>query len=173
MLCPTCQTVVPDGSGFCPACGAALRDMTSMDEIQGEIEVVEVTAEIMPETPAAEAGAGAAPMGDGITTALTLRGPAGEAAPAVVRARELALAAWRQPAVRAAVKTGASAVALSLAMRAARQALASPRPRRTVTRSVLPTLTDLFQPEAQGSANEGEYEVVETIFYMRRVVRRH
>lgn len=172
MLCPTCQTAVPGGSGFCPTCGATIRDMTGRDDTDNldEIEVVEVTAEIMPESPAPVADSGEPAMNDDITTALTIRGPAGEPIPALNRARELALAAWRQPAVRAVVRTGASAVALSLAMRAARQALASPRPRRTATRSALPAMAELFQPEAR--ERDGEYVVVETIFYMRRVVRR-
>ncbi len=171
MFCPTCQTVVRDGPGFCPTWGEALRDVEAIDVI----EVVEVTAELMPDTPVETMGGEAPRAGASSTsTALAIRRVPGELSPPLARAGQLALAAWRQPAVRAAVKTGASAVALSLAVRAARQVLVSPRTRRELargmTRSVMPSLTDLFANEHD--AQDGDYEVVETVFYMRRIVRR-
>lgn len=164
MYCPTCQMAVRDSYDYCPTCGGTMRDVAETDDI----EVVEVTAEVMPETPTTSTSQPA--TNDDIIRTLAVRRPSGELTPTLSRAREVALAAWRQPAVRAAVRTGASAVALSLAMRIARQALASPRARRTVTRTALPALSDFFRPEAERPT--GEYEVVETIFYMRRIVRR-
>lgn len=164
MYCPTCQMAVRDSHDYCPTCGGTMRDVAATDDI----EVVEVTAEVMPETPMTSTGEPAT-NGDIIRT-LAVRRASGELTPAFSRAREVALAAWRQPAVRAAVRTGASAVALSLAVRLARQAIASPRARGTVTRTALPALSEFFRPETEGPS--GDYEVVETIFYMRRVVRR-
>lgn len=165
MFCPTCQMVVPDGPGVCPACGDTLRDLAATDEI----EVVEVTAELMPDVATVPPDGSAIP--DAIpATALAVRPAAAELSPALTRAGQLAIAAWRQPAVRAAVKTGASAVALSLAFRAARQALASPSARRAVARDALPSLSDLFH--TGNEPPDGRYVVVETYIYMRRVVRR-
>lgn len=168
MFCPTCQTVVRDGPGVCPACGGTLRGLAATDEID-EIEVVEVIAELMPDSAPDPLDGDVSP--DSVaSTALAVRPASRELSPALSRAGQFAVAAWRQPAVRAAVKTGASAVALSLAMRIARQALASPSARRTVVRDALPSLSDLFH-----SGNEtpgGRYVVVETYIYMRRVVVR-
>src|SRR5579884_1167271 len=64
--------------------------------------------------------------------------------PALARLAQLPALAWRQPAVRSAVKTGASAVALSVAVRAAGRVLASRAAREAARESLLPTLTDLM-----------------------------
>lgn len=167
MFCPTCQTVVFDGPGFCPTCGDTMREVAPADEI----EVVEVTAELLPDAPpdASPAHTPRDPVAS-TSTALAVRRTDETLSPALVRAGRFALAAWRQPAVRAAVKTGASAVALSVALRVARQALTVPSARRLATRTVLPSLPDLFH--AENEPPNGKYEVVETFFYMRRVVRR-
>lgn len=133
------------------------------------VEVVEATAEVGSGEPALMGTEASSEV-----NALTVSEPSSRfTLPVPVRLAELSVAAWRQPAVRAAVKTGASALALSLAMRAARRALIRPTARRAVTRAVLPALTDLLQPEVP---NERDHErgavVVETFVYMRRVVRR-
>ncbi len=82
--------------------------------------------------------------------------------------------AWQQPAVRSAVKTGAGAILLSLAMRAARQWLLEPRHRRTVTNALEPALGELLRP-AEGERrrwSQRGVEVTETFIYVRRTVRR-
>lgn len=166
MYCPTCGVVLRISSGFCPTCGAALTG--APEDMR---EVVEVVGEVMPDTTPADARHGETPQQEAPIAALTLRRAGGELVPPLARASALARAAWRQPAVRAAVKTSASALAVSLAMRAARQAMAaSLAPRRRAERSRLPSLADIFAGES--GARDGEYEITETVFYMRRVVRR-
>lgn len=166
MYCPTCGVVVRNGSALCPTCGTALT--AAPDDMR---EVVEVMGEVMIDTPPEDAPDGEAPRAYAPSTALTVRRGSSELVPPLARAGQLALAAWRQPAVRAAVKTSASALALSLAMRAARQALTGPHAiRRPASRGMLPSLADIFGGEH--GDRDGEYEVVETMFYMRRVVRR-
>ncbi|HLJ81214.1 MAG TPA: hypothetical protein VKT52_07010 [Ktedonobacterales bacterium] len=163
MFCPTCQTVVWAALDTCPTCGGTMREVAAGDAV----EVVEATAEVGSGEPAVMGAE--APVE---VNALTLSVPAARfALPVPVRLAELSVAAWRQPAVRAAVKTGASALALSLAMSAARRALIRPQARRAVVRSVLPTLTDLLQPEAPND-HYGSALVVETFVYMRQVVVR-
>ena len=166
MFCPSCQTVVRGGPGFCPTCGDTMRDVSATDAV----EVVEVTAAVMPGMPADVSAYNDPSRERDTTMALAVRRPTGDLAPALARAGQLALAAWRQPAVRAAVKTGTTAVALSLAVRAARQAMVPSRARRAATRTMLPSLADLMARENE--PNRGDYQVVETVFYMRRVVRR-
>jgi hypothetical protein len=86
--------------------------------------------------------------------------------------------AWRQPAVRSAVKTGAGAVALALMARAARRWLAGQQAGRRATESLLPAVADALRlpqngprPRRERGADEGAV-VVETFIYARRVMRR-
>lgn len=161
MFCPTCQTVVWAALETCPTCGGTMREVEAGDAV----DVVEATAEIGTGEPAAGLDASGVP--DPLAVAATSERMA---LPVSVRLAELTFAAWRQPAVRAAVKTGASALALSLAMRAARHALLRPSTRRVVLRPVLPTLSDLLPSEADARRERGPV-VIETFVYVRRVVR--
>jgi hypothetical protein len=130
------------------------------------VDVVEATAEVGAGEPVADSET---PVQAG---ALAVAEPSGPfALPVPMRLAELTLVAWRQPAVRAAVKTGASALALSLALRAARHILTHPGARRAVTRSALPSLSGLLQPESSDGREHGAM-VIETYVYMRRVIRR-
>ncbi|HEX8033265.1 MAG TPA: hypothetical protein VF510_05435, partial [Ktedonobacterales bacterium] len=92
----------------------------------------------------------------------------------LTRIPELSLLAWQQPAVRSAVKTGAGAIMLSLAMRAARQWLLEPRNRRAVTDSLGSALGELLRPaEGEQRPRQGHgVEVSETFIYVRRTFRR-
>ena len=81
--------------------------------------------------------------------------------------------AWRQPVVRAAVRTGASAVALSVALRMAGRLVTSRNLRRAATASAAPDLVDLLRPGKQRTLRRGRsVEVSETFIYMRRITRR-
>jgi hypothetical protein len=81
--------------------------------------------------------------------------------------------AWRQPAVRAVVRTGASAVALSVALRVAGRLVTSRSARQIATQAALPGLTELLAPGEQRVARRGrDVEVSETFIYMRRITRR-
>ena len=81
--------------------------------------------------------------------------------------------AWRQPAVRAAVRTGATAVALSVALRMAGRLVTSRSARQVATQAALPGLAELLEPGDQRVARHGRgSEVTETFIYTRRVTRR-
>ena len=159
MFCPTCQTVVWTEPETCPTCGGTMRAVAAGDAV----EIVEAVAEPRTDEPANDEHA---PSG---VTALTVAQPA--TLPLPVRLAELSVAAWRQPAVRAAIKTGASALALSLAMRAARRALTRSPSRRLAARPTLPALSDLLPRETPDGRERGTI-VIETFVYIRRVVRR-
>ncbi|HLZ23592.1 MAG TPA: hypothetical protein VKQ30_15880 [Ktedonobacterales bacterium] len=162
MFCPTCQTVVWSAPDICPTCGGMMREVAAGDSV----EVVEGSAELGVGEPAKD-DATSSEM-----SALAVAGSSGRVTlPAPVRLAEVSVAAWRQPAVRAAIKTGASALALTLAMRAARHMLARPPARRAAIRTVLPTLSDLLQSEAPDGRERGTM-VIETFVYVRRVIRR-
>ena len=95
----------------------------------------------------------------------------------------LAALAWRQPAVRSVVTTGASAVALSLAWRVAGAALSGGRARNALLAE------DALVSELLGGASPGKRlsrlsrlsrrvgkrrrgDVVEEVVYVRRITRR-
>lgn len=169
MFCPTCQTVLREAPELCPACGETMRPIAASDAV----EVVEGTA---------ESGVYTAVRLDEVSgiddvpaQSFALVAPSRQPAlPVLARLPELTAQVWRQPAVRAAVKTGASAIALSLAVRAARVALSGRGPRRALTSTALPALSDLLAPrESALPSQRAQYgEVVETYIYMRRVIRR-
>lgn len=81
--------------------------------------------------------------------------------------------AWRQPAVRVVVQTGASAVALSVALRVAGRLVTSRSARQLATQAALPHLTELLAPGEQRVPRRGRgIEVSETFIYVRRITRR-
>ena len=83
------------------------------------------------------------------------------------------MVAWRQPAVRAAVRTGASAVALSVALRVAGRLVTSRSARRVATQAALPGMLDLLDPGERQTSRRGHgVEVSETFIYVRRITRR-
>ena len=165
MFCPACQAVLPHEAERCPTCDAELRPALAVDSVA----LVEAAA-VTPVEPAADREPG---------TAIVVRGAQDRALTSLTRAAQLPALVWRRPAVRAAVKTGASAVALSLALRAARMLLAARRQtaRQPVpANSLLPTLTDLLrtheQPPATSSPDRPQARVVsETIIYIRHSMR--
>jgi hypothetical protein len=71
------------------------------------------------------------------------------------------------------VRTGASAVALSVALRVAGRLVTSRSARQIATQAALPGLTELLAPGEQRVARRGRgVEVSETFIYMRRITRR-
>jgi hypothetical protein len=169
MLCPTCQTVLLDSPERCPACGERLRP-TEAGERGADGEASR-----------SQEGADAA-RGEATTvvreTALVPVAPAERPLSPLARISAVPAAVWSRPAVRAAVKTGASVVALSLALRLARQALAA---RGTPGRLAAPALPRLLaetlpQPRRSGRRGEpvsngtGAYSE-EVFIFARRVVR--
>jgi hypothetical protein len=94
----------------------------------------------------------------------------------IVRQAGLPALLWQQPAVRVAVQSAAGAIAVTLGMRLLRAWLAHPRAAGRVASSVLPAFADLLQApnmaEADLARRERDGEVVETVVFMRWVVRR-
>jgi hypothetical protein len=174
MFCPSCQLVVQGDAGSpvevaapCPVCGGTLRDISAADAV----EMVEATASL---------GGAGEPAADGAADAsrAVVRVPERPLPLSLSRLSALPALAWRQPVVRAAVRTGASALALSLAVRAARAIVVGRRARATMTDTVLPTVAELLQsprstPTARPTSGLApRVEIVETFIYVRRIVRR-
>ncbi|HEV2404207.1 MAG TPA: hypothetical protein VGR88_02075, partial [Ktedonobacterales bacterium] len=94
----------------------------------------------------------------------------------LARLPRLTVVAWSQPKVRAAMKTGASALALTLAMRAAGRMLTDRRSRGGASRAVGSLLGEALRPtrptRASDSASHGEMvEILETYISVRTVRR--
>lgn len=168
MFCPTCQTVMRVDGVLCPTCGDAIHPIEATD-------VVEVV-----ESSAAYAVGGARGTNGGAALTITRARdaalvPSGTKPVSLLsRLPELSMLAWQQPAIRSAVKTGAGAIALSLAMRVARQWLLEPRRRKAVTDSLGPALGELLRPtEGEQRLRRGRgVEVTETFILIRRTFRR-
>lgn len=171
MYCPTCQTVMRVDEALCPTCGDAIHPIRATDVV----EVVESSA-------TSAAFAERVDFDTSGDTVITITGAMDAALVAsgkkpmslLARLPELSLLAWRQPAIRSAVKTGAGAIMLSLTMRAARQWLLEPRRRRTATDSLRPALGELLRPTVREQRRwQGRgVEVTETFIYIRRTLRR-
>jgi hypothetical protein len=105
----------------------------------------------------------------------------GALAARLATAATLATAAWRQPVVRSAVTTGASAVALSLVWRVAGAALSGGKARRALLptlaegESLAPMVGELLRgatPSKRLRRRGRRGEIVEEVVYIRRVFRR-
>jgi hypothetical protein len=168
MFCPSCQLVVAEAPETCPACGGALRNIGAADAV----ELVEATASIAGADTGSGARAHASTAGSDIRAVARL--PRQEV-PALARLAELPARAWRQPAVRSAVRTGAGALALSLMVHAARTVITSRRARGQVTDGMVPAVLRALQPQTQGQRSDERGQaavVVETLIYVRQTVRR-
>jgi hypothetical protein len=166
MVCPVCEADAVPVKDVCPHCGAALP-MALNGEVRGIVEGTAQRGPISAELPllAEGEGEGAAGPARAHATSLTVTRPA---LPAVL---------WQQPAVRAVAQAGAGAVALTLGLRLLRAWLARPRAAHQVVSSALPLMAELI--EQGGRAGEpptrrGERgtEMVETVIYVQRVMRR-
>jgi len=179
MWCSTCQSVVPAhderaGESRCPDCGGALRPVTTTAD-----------AAVTSENLAQQAWHGGALDDEApvehveqIERALIVRRQPEAPVTVFERVTALPALAWRQPAVRSVVKTGAGAVALALVARAARRWLAGPQRGRGAGERLLPAIADALgspqngpRPRRERGSDEGAV-VVETFTYARRVIRR-
>jgi hypothetical protein len=165
MFCPSCQLVVRgEVAAPCPVCGGTLRDINVSDAV----ELVEATASL---------GGIGDPGADGTVdaTRAVVRSSPRPLPVALSRLSALPAVAWRQPVVRAAVRTGASALALSLAARAARAVVSGRRASAQLPQATLPSVFDLLQSPSAPRRMSGpapRVEVIETFVYVRRVIRR-
>ncbi len=170
LRCPTCGADTVHAAEVCLACGQPLVARSGGARSLAPVRIVEADAPAPREraqSPAVE---------------LAVRPPAeamqSERPGARALLPRLAALAWRQPAVRSVVKTGASAVALSLVWRVTGAALTSGRARRALaptTESLAPMVGDLLRgatPSKRLRQRGRRGEVVEEIVYIRRVFRR-
>jgi hypothetical protein len=169
--CPACGASAARDASYCVGCGQPLRRLAPMN---APMRVVEAEAPALSELSDWPAGGALS-----IEAATTERPPAlperlGE------RVVTLASAAWRQPAVRSVVTTGASAVALSLIWRVAGAALRGGRARRLLVsqmadESLAPMVGELLRgatPARRLRRRGRRGEIVEEMIYVRRVFRR-
>ena len=163
--CALCGASAAPDANYCTACGEPLQSLQPVQPLRArpgrrslmrvrivEADVVATSAQPQP-----------------AETALA------------TRLATLATAAWRQPVVRSAVTTGASAVALSLVWRVAGAALSGGKARRallpslTEGESVAPMVGDLLRGATPGKRlrRRGRRgEIVEEVVYIRRIFRR-
>lgn len=167
MICPTCKAVVEVLEGTCPSC---LSEPTP-------ITIIESTPMDAASSPYHASASLPPTLRLPTEYALQRRQPL--AHPVLASLPRLPALLWRQPIVRASVRTGASAVALSLALRMAGRLLTNRTTSSPTNSTILPALADLFaSPESTArrptrrrprhhAAHEGE--AVETLIYIRRV----
>ena len=168
MVCPTCLTDLREAPSRCSVCGTDLATAEATPPlmegiVEGVVREAPLDGEHLESTAAVHT--------------LTVVRPAERQVSLLQRAALLPALAWQQPAVRAAVKTGASAVALSLAARAARQWLRpTVIPRPSLSESALPALMDALRERDLARRPDGPRDqgavVSETFVYIRRVIRR-
>jgi hypothetical protein len=186
MLCPTCQTVALTTLERCPSCGQELRRVVPEGALTSVAAVVPPCPGDNHSTATVPSAAAESPivgtfagLRERPELALIVAEPVARRLPLLARVPELPALAWRQPVVRAVVKTGAGALVLSLAVRAARQALAG-RGRAGVSppHDALPRLlAELLPPEEPARRHTSvrrapAAEVTEVLLYARRVARR-
>jgi hypothetical protein len=166
--CAACGVSATLDANYCIACGQPLQARPSLRSL-APVRIVE--AEVPePDEPGLPTQAS--------ETALAAQGAQGERPGALAALPRLAALAWRQPAVRSVVTTGASAVALSLVWRVAGAALTGGKARRALLpdgESLAPMVGDLLRGATPGKRlrRRGRRgEVVEEVIYMRRVFRR-
>ena len=168
MYCPTCQSALAEIAEACPTCGDDLRPIEATDTVLS-VEGA-ARADAIPDSPDAPSLVGEAETDRAsLLPVVSRRGDTR----AIARLPQLSVLAWRQPGVRAAVKTGAGAIALSLAMRAAGRMLTDRRSRSLASRAVTSLLGEQLRPaRPSGAPSHSEtFEIMETYISVRRVRR--
>jgi len=161
--CAACGASATPDANYCIACGLPLHAQPTWRSL-ASVRIVEAEAPATPEPSEAGTELAAAESGE-------------RPAPLAALPR-LAALAWRQPAVRSVVTTGASAVALSLVWRVAGAALTRGRASRIplpAGESLAPMIGELLQgatPSKRLRRRGRRGEVVEEIVYVRRIFRR-
>ncbi|MFI5278031.1 MAG: hypothetical protein ACHQ1E_12230 [Ktedonobacterales bacterium] len=165
--CPACGASATREASYCVACGQPIRRLASVRIVEADGSAPSAQPDEQPDPMNTMALATGATSGE---PSLTL----GE------RLTTLASVAWRQPAVRSAVTTGASAVALSLVWRVAGAALRGGRARRMLLaqaegESLAPMVNELLHGATPGKRlrRRGRRgEIIEEMVYVRRIFRR-
>lgn len=165
--CSSCGASATREASYCMACGQPIRRLAPVRIVEADGPALSAPLDEPPDALSQMALATGATSGE---APLTL----GE------RLTTLASLAWRQPAVRSAVTTGASAVALSLVWRVAGAALRGGRARRMLLaqaerESLAPMVNELLRGATPGKRlrRRGRRgEIIEEMVYVRRVFRR-
>ena len=167
LYCPTCGASAAPDANYCIACGQPLQPLHErpVRRSLAPVRIIEAESQAEPEEPRPE-------------TALVEQAEPAEQSRALAALPRLAALAWRQPAVRSAVTTGASAVALSLVWRVAGAALSGGKARRALLpagESMAPLVGDLLRgatPSKRLRRRGRRGEIVEEVVYIRRIFRR-
>lgn len=162
--CPQCGVEATDNANYCMDCGAAL-------ELTETLAPRSLPASLAPARIVESDALDAAQASMALTEQRT-------DSSALARLPQLAAMAWRQPVVRRAVTTGASAVALSVVWRIAGAALTGRRASRAFlaeSDGVAPLVGDVLRGAGLGKrlTRRGRRgSVIEETLYIRRIVRR-
>ncbi len=165
--CPQCGAEAAADANYCMDCGAAL-------ELAGTLPPRPLPASLAPARIVESDGFDTS---EASPVSMALAEQRSESN-ALARLPHLAAMAWRQPAVRRAVTTGASAVALSLVWRVAGAALSGRRASRALlaeSDSLAPLVGDVLRGANLGkrlSRRARRGAVIEETLYIRRIVRR-
>ncbi len=173
LYCPTCGASAAPEANYCIACGQPLQPLHARPARRSLAPVRIIEAESQPEPEERAEPAESQPE-----TALVEQTAPAEQSRALAALPRLAALAWRQPAVRSAVTTGASAVALSLVWRVAGAALSGGKARRMLLpegESMAPLVGDLLRgatPSKRLRRRGRRGEIIEEVVYIRRIFRR-
>lgn len=172
MYCPTCQLALIEMVEVCPTCGEPMRAIEPTDAVRSVEGVAHGESLPGDDVEMSASGARSEPS---LLPAISRSGDTR----VMTRLPRLTALVWSQPKVRAAVRTGAGAVALSLAMRAASRVLSDRRSRSVASRATASLLGERPRSRPQGDTLAplgGEiFEVMETyisVRSVRRIVRR-
>jgi hypothetical protein len=161
MICPTCKAVVDVLEGTCPTCQ---RDPAYRSIVEGSLVDAPPTR-----TPAPVALDDLEQQGSSLFSMVT---SASSSHSLVTVLPKVPALLWRQPVVRAAVRTGASAIALSLTVRMARRVLAQRSVTASAVDSGLLALAKQLAPDARPKSarhrGHRHVEITETLIYIQR-----
>ncbi len=178
MECPICGARAPDHADTCMA-RTVYASAVPGDEpariVEGSVKRGPVSAQLPLSDEDASGNADDAILRDDRAWMSLARGPSDTRL--AIRLPALPATLWRQPAVRAVASASVGAVALTFAARLLHAWVSRPRAVRGLATSAWPLVADMLdRPEAlrgtAGTRPERGAEVVETVVYMQRVVRR-
>lgn len=176
MYCPTCQLALVETVELCPTCGDPLRPLAASDVVLSVEGIARSETVLVPSDDVSRVE-DTQPESDSLLPVVSRQGETR----VLPHLPQLTALAWREPRVRAAVTTGAGAIAFSLVMRAAGRMLSDRRSRAIATRAATSLLSERLRPQPQrisrpSTTTGGEIlEIMETyasVRHVRRVVRR-
>lgn len=176
MICPTCRAVTDEAVAVCPVCDQPYSRAKLARVIEGAFTLEDTPPDEWQAQREQEATTTALVAASRVSTlpSVVLPSPGAALAPMLRALPRLPALAWRQPVVRAAVRTGASAVAVSLATRMATHWLTRRVGRQALSQNaleMLPLLGDgLGEHALHPRRGRGQRVTVETFVYLRRTI---